>query len=833
MSRSDIVERGSVGDWDNGLKNKWRWNWLERKHEDVEFGQYIDKLKAPGKAYCKLCRLELTYKSAGARILADHMKSQGHQKLHAQQKKNHHLPVSFGTTGPAFGKKLHPFFLPRTTQSPSSTDAGPSTSEDPPTHNPPPPPPVRPIVPISDRVHHQEATVLGFMTENSLSLSMAPRLVTLTKELARDPSALSKLSMGRTSATYKATYGLAKTFKEDMVDDIGDQFFSLNLDEATSSNNEKVLTVLISFFSERWGRVVVQHLGSTGLLRATSISVVQALDKMLADSNLKWSRCLAMLMDSCNVMRGVKTGVEKTVREEKAPHLLDIDGDSCHHVHIACKAFTSVFGGAVEKLFGDIFTDFENKQFQDCLSLICFTLDVKYTRPERFLQHRWLSALNLSADTLRLFDCLTVLYYEFLPKMEKTAYHATVTNILCFKKVNEAARDEIRNVRKELGTIGMTSVGKERKQRIVGRLFYHRDDTLLQLKLFMDSLALLKEFVMLFQSIAPLIHVLHDQQLSMMRQYLLYFVKPECMKPLKTETLLKLDLDDTSNHLDLDAVFLGKAELHLQKLSPEIQRSFRETAVKGYIACGKVLLRKLPLSNGFLQAAGGLNPDEKSSVALAKCLKLTSFLPADVLASPCEPSEDEDSEDAIQKNEATQAAYSKEVRSFLGEDNIPALKEDQRVDEWWADIFSKYPLPLLSKVVKAVLSIFHGPVVESSFNIMADIIDQRSGRMNMATFDAYHTTRFSIMASGKTACSLFRRANVLRDPLNKRLITNMATASQEYYKGLSEKKAAKQRRAALFDKRDARVASKRKAIETLREEAKKARLTHLKKACKK
>lgn len=32
-------------------------------------------------------------------------------------------------------------------------------------------------------------------------------------------------------------------------------------------------------------------------------------------------------MDSCNVMRGSKTGLETRIRREKAPHLLDIDGD--------------------------------------------------------------------------------------------------------------------------------------------------------------------------------------------------------------------------------------------------------------------------------------------------------------------------------------------------------------------------------------------------------------------------------------------------------------------------------------------------------------------------
>ena len=40
---------------------------------------------------------------------------------------------------------------------------------------------------------------------------------------------------------------------------------------------------------------------------------------------------------SCNVMQDVNNGVETQVRRKKAEHLLDIDGDTCHHVHNSSK----------------------------------------------------------------------------------------------------------------------------------------------------------------------------------------------------------------------------------------------------------------------------------------------------------------------------------------------------------------------------------------------------------------------------------------------------------------------------------------------------------------
>ena len=38
------------------------------------------------------------------------------------------------------------------------------------------------------------------------------------------------------------------------------------------------------------------------------------------------------LSDSTNYMRGKLSGLEKRLRDE-VPHLLDIDGDICHHAH--------------------------------------------------------------------------------------------------------------------------------------------------------------------------------------------------------------------------------------------------------------------------------------------------------------------------------------------------------------------------------------------------------------------------------------------------------------------------------------------------------------------
>ena len=50
--------------------------------------------------------------------------------------------------------------------------------------------------------------MLGVIAEHSLPFTMAPVLITVAKELAKDRQVLSDLSMDRTTASYKMQYGL-------------------------------------------------------------------------------------------------------------------------------------------------------------------------------------------------------------------------------------------------------------------------------------------------------------------------------------------------------------------------------------------------------------------------------------------------------------------------------------------------------------------------------------------------------------------------------------------------------------------------------------------------
>ena len=155
--------------------------------------------------------------------------------------------------------------------------------------------------------------------------------------------------MGRTAATYKLKDGLSVYVHKTVVQKMQQYPFSINIDEYTSSNNHKVFSILVSFFDAEEGMCKVEHYESISLIVVNSLTLFDTICELFLKDNIPFDNLVSDLSDSTNYMRGKKSGLEKRLRD-KAPHLLDIDGDVCHHIHNTVKVFCKPFENFVEKL---------------------------------------------------------------------------------------------------------------------------------------------------------------------------------------------------------------------------------------------------------------------------------------------------------------------------------------------------------------------------------------------------------------------------------------------------------------------------------------------------
>ena len=195
-----------------------------------------------GKALCVLCDKELVYGARGLITILDHLQRKSHVEKYILKKTNFSLPGQ-STSSSTYGllPMYKEFMLLEKTL------------------------PVNSNIPLSDRITHMEGMVLSFIAEYSLPFSSARNIVELAKEMMRNPKAANKLKVARQTASYKMWHGLAKGLQKQLKDKVREGFFSFNIDEATSSNLHKVLTLLVSYFCSTKNQVVVEHLVSLNL----------------------------------------------------------------------------------------------------------------------------------------------------------------------------------------------------------------------------------------------------------------------------------------------------------------------------------------------------------------------------------------------------------------------------------------------------------------------------------------------------------------------------------------------------------------------------------------
>jgi hypothetical protein len=58
---------------DKGIKNCWKWEWLERLVDGKPVGQFIRKIDSRGVARCQLCQKDINYTGRGWISLEQHM----------------------------------------------------------------------------------------------------------------------------------------------------------------------------------------------------------------------------------------------------------------------------------------------------------------------------------------------------------------------------------------------------------------------------------------------------------------------------------------------------------------------------------------------------------------------------------------------------------------------------------------------------------------------------------------------------------------------------------------------------------------------------------------
>ena len=489
------------------------------------------------------------------------------------------------------------------------------------------------------------------------------------------------------------------------------RFFSLTVDEATMKEQKtKVLSIMVSYFDDRLGKTIINHLKSVKIIRTTAEAIFTIIDDVFKENEIPFNNLVSVMMDSCPSMRGIRSGVETLIRQRRQPNLLDIGGETCHAIHNATKRFSKPFGGWVENLLHYLHNDFKNSplsitHFQE----VCFLLNLPVSYPQRFVSHRWLNVLLRVEETLSLMSGLLVYYYAFIPEKDEKKFEKIIEDIMEEREVSDTARERLSSIRKDLKKERGTAIGRERKEVIVDKLFYHGDRTKLQMDFYATVLPILNRYVVEFQTKQQTIHRYWDRQLETVREFLSLFVKPETIRQLQKLSALLSYKAKKEDMLGVSSRILGKPKLIREMKGTDEFSTFMEHTTRAYIDCSNYLLNKLPLNSPVLRCLSAIDPVvQQTSEGLRLMEELPKYL--QVL------SEDEE------------VSYTIELKKISLLD-LPSC-DNLKPDEWWGAVLKHSNLPLVKRVLSAGLSLFTGPVIAGSFSETSNIISNKRNSEN-------------------------------------------------------------------------------------------------------
>ena len=791
-----FVERGcDIASIDRHVRNKFRWDWLtEKDHQGDFLSDYIWKSTAPGKAFCTYCNDYLSYDKGGKAPLKLHSTSKKHVQKRQLKFPNQILPAIFQprsqATGIPYGVAPNVNTGTTSTKQPSQANAN---------------------VSIADRRSNLETTVLAFVAEHNLPLSLTPEVITLCQEMARDPVALNRIKMERTCATYKMTEGLHPALKEKLIRDLQFCPFSIYLDECSNNANNRILTILVAYYSEEEEKVVVRHYESIQLVYVNAKSVLDAVLQAFERDKIPLTNLISTLSDNAAYLSGKTSGFEPLLRGQ-APHMLDIGIDTCHVADNIVKRFCNNFEGYHEKLLDDIYTDFKwSADLKEHLKDLCTILDITFVAPKQRRPHRWLSVYDCTLPIEKMLGAVTLLYLAWVPE-EAFKTNSKVQKI--YKEIMPKEDGKIKRVKEihtELRYKNMTDEGKARQKLLVQRLFFDREKTLLYMYLYISVLERFKTHVVTFQTNEPLVHRLWDEQEDLLKEFLSYFVKMDVVNASRDLTTVMVK--DQTIHCSTSDMYLGQCKEVLDKLdhTSALKSQFIYKVRAAYVATAEYMQQKL-FSSPVFKCMSALDPKARGfNVTAAKLSRLVThhFAPVNMLSAE------------------EKADYEKEVRRLQIDRHLPKVEPGMRLDTWWTMVFRTRKFPCLAKIVKACLPIFVSPQVKVSFSDMNDIICAQTNKMEVKTFSALQNVRYYLKAKESqpkkqskalsTSLKLFHREDVRTDPVDCKIARHMQKAHCNYGKTLTPKKVesnkkASQKRAATVE--TAKESPKKKKKET-------------------
>lgn len=274
-----------------------------------------------------------------------------------------------------------------------------------------------------------ELQIAAFIAEHT-SINTIDHLTEMLKKINPNSTVFNNMKLHHTKCAMLIKNVLGPCMFEDLINDIKKSPYSLIIDETTDVSTEKILCIMIRYFSFKKKNLITTFYRIVKIVDATAIGI-HSLKQQLGADGLPLKNLIGIGVDGANVMIRVNHSVSTLLQKE----LLDIIIMKCvcHFLHLCAENAAKLFPRQLEYLVRETHNWFSNSlkrkyEYKEIYNVLNNGVDDK--RIAGLSGTRWLARYS-AIDTilqqwekLRLLSelakskekCLTAQYlYEIMP----------------------------------------------------------------------------------------------------------------------------------------------------------------------------------------------------------------------------------------------------------------------------------------------------------------------------------------------------------------------------------------------------------------------------------
>ena len=178
------------------------------------------------------------------------------------------------------------------------------------------------------------------------------------------------------------------SFSSDLISIVTCDYFSCSVQIDEANKGAKYLGIVARYLPNNSFSAKVVCIDPPVLSSTTSEQMAASVINALDECRLQKKNCVAIMTDSCNAMRGAKSGTVARLKNEDFTSIIDHGGCSLHHVaNVARHACSAAdLGNKVEALVKDVhcyfkFSQVERSHFDHLIDSFTEIKKVVFLRP--------------------------------------------------------------------------------------------------------------------------------------------------------------------------------------------------------------------------------------------------------------------------------------------------------------------------------------------------------------------------------------------------------------------------------------------------------------------